>query len=200
MMPTLKTNSIQPKLEYLPQAIPIPAAQQPIPMASTNPFMRSGNGLGHFQKFDGVAVKIKFSSGWNFKSSIHNEWILPDSFNSSRSGSTKQSKWAQIAVWLTLPSGYPGITSPEQAATMENSMMEIDHKTQAMSWRSDNWLYRLSGLKIFVNNFYVQQTRCFSCTIHDKDLFRNFEPWYKVFNKYFSRIWGFIVKEAVRRN
>ena len=42
MMPTLKANSIQPKLEYLPQTIPIPAAQQPIPMASTNPFMRSG--------------------------------------------------------------------------------------------------------------------------------------------------------------
>ena len=190
MMPVLKTNSIQPKLEYLPQTIPIPAAQQPIPMTSTNTFMRSGKCLGHFYIFYCPAVKIKFSSGWNFKSGIHNEWILPNSFNSSRSGSTKQSKWVQKTVWLTLPSGYPGITSPEQlAAKMENSMMEIDHKTQAMNWRSDNWLHRLSGLKITI----------FKSTIHDKDLFRNFEPWYKVFNKSFWRIWGFIVKEAVWR-
>ena len=74
MVPTvLKPNSIQPKLEYLPQAIPFPAAQQPIPMASTNPFVRSGKGLGYFYIFYRAAIKIEFRSGWNFESGIHNE-------------------------------------------------------------------------------------------------------------------------------
>ena len=53
MMPT-KTNPIQPKLEYLPQTIPIPAAQPP--MTSTNPFMRSGTRTWLF--FDNFVVQV----------------------------------------------------------------------------------------------------------------------------------------------